>query len=176
MFRAMSALTVGGEVDSYCTTCKINRLHLIIAMVGEKPAKVECLSCHGHHRYRANPPGTPKVAAKRTRKPTGPESKKHITLTESSQMSTRLRELAHSARKYSPNDHYSIDDVVTHPTFGQGLVVELPATQKAAVFFQEGGVKLLVHDRGTPTAAPNLERPSPIDHTKAGPSDTPRRV
>ena len=45
-------LKVSGEVDSYCTKCKLDLAHRIIAMVGDQPKKVECRTCGSHHLYR----------------------------------------------------------------------------------------------------------------------------
>ena len=50
-------LRAGGEVDSYCTKCRMVLNHRIIAMVGTIPRKVECSTCNSHHLYRARPPG-----------------------------------------------------------------------------------------------------------------------
>ena len=51
------ALKAGGEVDSWCTKCKLFLNHRIIAMIGAKPARVECSTCGSHHNYRAASPG-----------------------------------------------------------------------------------------------------------------------
>ncbi len=51
------ALKAGGEVDSWCTKCKLFLNHRIIAMVGPKPARVECSTCSSHHNYRGSAPG-----------------------------------------------------------------------------------------------------------------------
>ena len=42
----------GGEIDAYCTKCKLDLVHRIIAMVGEAVKKVECKTCGSHHLYR----------------------------------------------------------------------------------------------------------------------------
>src|SRR5262252_218106 len=51
-------LKVGGELDAWCTSCKQMKWHTIVALVGGKPAKVECQGCHKQHQFRAAPPGT----------------------------------------------------------------------------------------------------------------------
>ena len=50
-------LRAGGEVDSYCTKCRLVLNHRIIAMVGPLPKKVECSTCNSHHTYRPYAPG-----------------------------------------------------------------------------------------------------------------------
>src|SRR5262245_60609736 len=52
----------GGEIDSYCTKCRLDLTHRIIAMVGDVVKKVECKTCGSHHLYRKpkserTPPG-----------------------------------------------------------------------------------------------------------------------
>ena len=42
----------GGEIDAYCTKCKLDLGHRIIAMVGDAVKKVECKTCNSHHLYR----------------------------------------------------------------------------------------------------------------------------
>jgi len=42
----------GGEIDAYCTKCRLDLLHRIIAMVGDAVKKVECKTCGSHHLYR----------------------------------------------------------------------------------------------------------------------------
>lgn len=42
----------GGEIDAYCTKCRLDLAHRIIAMVGDAVKKVECKTCGSHHLYR----------------------------------------------------------------------------------------------------------------------------
>src|ERR1700689_1165734 len=69
-------LRAGGEVDSYCTKCRMVLNHRIIAMVGNTPRKVECSTCNSHHLYRARPPGEKAPAGARaaagTKEPRAP--------------------------------------------------------------------------------------------------------
>src|SRR5262245_65118967 len=50
---------VGGEVDAFCTRCKMTLAHTILAMVGQTIARVQCNTCGGQHAYRSAP-GTTK--------------------------------------------------------------------------------------------------------------------
>src|SRR2546422_898504 len=47
-----TALRVGGDIDAWCTRCKMNLGHTILALVGTRPARVRCNTCHGEHNYR----------------------------------------------------------------------------------------------------------------------------
>ena len=49
-------------------------------------------------------------------------------------------------RDYSMKDEYTENDVVVHPKFGQGYVVEILTSTKVAVLFEDG-IKKLAHNR-----------------------------
>ncbi|MFY0576846.1 hypothetical protein ACN28S_23190 [Cystobacter fuscus] len=48
-------LKVGGEVDAFCTRCRLTLAHTILAMVGTKIARVRCNTCNGDHAFRSAP-------------------------------------------------------------------------------------------------------------------------
>src|SRR2546430_15525379 len=50
-----TALRVGGDIDAWCTRCKMNLGHTILAMVGTRPARVRCNTCQGEHNFRGAP-------------------------------------------------------------------------------------------------------------------------
>src|SRR4051794_12397599 len=56
-------LKAGGEVDGWCTKCKLVLNHRVIAMVSGTPVRVECSTCMSHHNYRAKAPGDKTPAA-----------------------------------------------------------------------------------------------------------------
>ncbi len=129
-------LKVGGEVDSFCTRCNMILAHTIHAMVGPRPVKVECNTCHVVHAYRAPARGaTPKPA--RTRALKGPVASFDEVL--------RTKKLA-LAVKYSPRTSFAVDQVIEHPTFGLGFVSAVLDGAKIQVTFRSD-VKVLVHGR-----------------------------
>jgi hypothetical protein len=146
-------LKVGGDVEAWCTTCKQMKDHVIVAMLEDKPAKVECAGCHKQHVYKANPPGT-KSESTRARKAAAP-AVSAPPVTEA--LEAKLAGREGDAKIYSPNERYAVEDIVKHPSFGLGIVVSLPAAQKVEIDFR-GGRKLLLHDRGSAVAS-TLERP-----------------
>lgn len=163
-------IKVGGEVDAYCTTCRLMKWHVVVAVVDRKPVKVECLGCHKQHGYRPTLPGAPKEKrpAKARAASTPPPAPAVSNLEE------RLRRGESGARSYSPKDDFAEGDFVRHPSFGVGLVVGLPATQRMEVAFRDGR-KLLVHRRGD--AAPPSTMPRPAlrsgDEGPSGVTDAP---
>src|SRR5207248_1638052 len=60
----MALLRAGIEIDAYCTRCRMDLTHRIIAVVNNKPVKVECRTCYGTHNYRA--PKSSAVPAEKT--------------------------------------------------------------------------------------------------------------
>lgn len=48
----MPNYNAGQEVDAWCTRCKLDLTHKIVAAVGGKPVRVECRTCYGVHNYR----------------------------------------------------------------------------------------------------------------------------
>ena len=44
---------VGKETLAYCTSCKMDLNHVIVAMKGDRLAKVQCLTCKKEHAYKA---------------------------------------------------------------------------------------------------------------------------
>jgi hypothetical protein len=130
-------LKVGGEVDSLCNRCNLVLAHTIHAMVGPRPVKVECNTCHVVHAYRAPARGAaPRPAPRRSLK--GP--------TVSFDEILRTKNLA-MAVKYSPKTTFAVDQVIEHPTFGLGFVSAVLDGAKIQVTFRSD-VKVLVHARG----------------------------
>lgn len=132
---------VGGEVDALCTRCELVLAHTVHAVVGGKPVKVECNTCHAVHRYRGGANG---------RSSAGPAAKVERATRERAAV-VAFEELlsardVRSAKPYSPKATYAVDEVVDHPTFGRGFVSALRDGGKIEVTFRSD-VKLLVHGR-----------------------------
>ena len=144
-------ITVGTEIDAYCTKCKIILNHVVVAMVGKRPKKVECLTCHGQHVYKASEPGSrakakaakasdaskekaPKKtpAKKRTKTKRGIEKERDLW-----KESLDKKDLD-SARPYNMSDSYEIDDVINHDKFGMGIVTNVITAKKMEVLFETG--------------------------------------
>lgn len=137
-------LSTGGDVDSWCTKCKIMILHTIVAMVDDKPKKVQCNSCGSNHVYRADPPGTRRNATgkKTTRAKSAsraaPKPDDYDTLMEGRDRS--------EARRYSPKLEFQKSELIIHPKFGLGIATMLKDQTKVEVLFPDGS-KVLVHAR-----------------------------
>lgn len=122
-------LSAGDPIEARCTKCRKNTNHIVIAMVEETPAKVQCNTCSREHKYR--PPTVPKKpAARKTVQPKEAERNEWELLRPS--MNTA------KATDYSMNDSYKVKALINHPVFGLGLVQRLAGSQKIEVLFQDG--------------------------------------
>ncbi len=152
---------VGGEVDAFCTKCKMTLNHTILAMVGTKLARVRCNTCNGDHAYRSAPgKATPRSpASSRTRR----VAKVVISWEE------RLagRDVA-GAVKYSAQETFAPEQLVNHPSFGVGIVSAIRG-DKVDIDFR-GDQKTLIHGRG---GAEGSAKPSfrPPNAASKGPAD-----
>ena len=168
---------VGGEVDAFCTRCRLTLAHTILAMVGTKIARVRCNTCNGDHAYRSAPGTTDKPTASSRASSTsgGTKAPRARASAEEKVIISFEEQLAGkdiaNAPRYSPKDTYKVDQVVSHPTFGLGLVTGVRGDKVDIAFKSEA--KTLVHGRGggAPTERPAFSPPS-AKHT--GPADKPQ--
>jgi len=135
-------LKVGGEVDCFCTRCEMNLAHTIIALVGGRPVKVECNTCHGVHRFRGD---LPSRAEPRRGRPPGAAPVRERAATISFDEVLRGKNLA-MAQRYSPKATYQVDQVIEHPVFGLGWVSAIRDSTKVEVTFRSD-VKVLVQGK-----------------------------
>lgn len=148
----MSAVAVvGGDIDSWCTRCKIMILHVVVVMKDDTnvPKRVECKSCGGTHMYRKNPPGTRKKKAAAGKPTVGKSALKASDY-------ARLMEGRNpaQARRYSPKTTFVVGELIAHPKFGTGVSTLLKDTTKVEILFADGP-KVLIHGR-TPPPEPEI--------------------
>lgn len=153
----MATYKVGGEVDAFCTRCKLTLAHTILAMVGTKIVRVRCNTCGGDHVYRSAPGITDRPASSTSRASASKADKPaKVVITFEEQLAGK--DIA-NAPKYSPKDTYQVDQVIQHPTFGLGLVTAVRGDKVDITFKSES--KTLVHGRGgAPTEKPAFSPPS----------------
>lgn len=169
---------VGGEVDAFCTRCRLTLAHTILAMVGTKIARVRCNTCNGDHAFRSAPGTTDKPSASArssgggssgTKAPRASRATAEEKIIISFEEQLAGKDIANAPR-YSPKDTYKPDQVIQHPTFGLGLVTAVRGDKVDITFKSE--TKTLVHGRGgSPAEKPAFSPPS----AKAtGPADKPQ--
>jgi hypothetical protein len=138
-------LSAGGFVETRCTRCRDIKNHTIVAMVGEKIARVECNTCHGTHNYH------PLKADKGTASARDPQKKAATTRTArpdpAAAAAAEWEALqsgmdASQSIPYDMNGKHRLGTLLLHPVFGLGIVRLVMPPNKIEVLFQ-GGKKLL---------------------------------
>jgi hypothetical protein len=149
-------ITVGSEIDAWCTSCRLTLNHRVVAMVAGAPKRVLCLTCNKQHNYR-RPKGDGVEAAPRGSAGSGAaksSSKKATSASSAVKSPSAAREWQtnvadRDSREFVP---YSIHatfepgQLVDHPKFGWGYVKETLASQKLCILFKDGP-RTLVHGR-----------------------------
>jgi hypothetical protein len=137
--------TAGSEVDSYCTKCKLDLNHRVIAMENGRPKRVECLTCRGHHNYRRPKSEQPEPTA-RAKKAAGTRAPRKK---EDGRAAWERAIMGRTAADFSPytiSKQFSAGQLLRHKKFGDGVVSELVEGDKIQVLFEDGA-KTLVHGR-----------------------------
>jgi hypothetical protein len=119
----------GDTIVSYCTKCKLNLDHTIVAMDGEMVVKVKCRTCGSTHKFR-DPADASKARPGKTKQEGG------TRVTASDRWETALAESKGKSHPYSMETKYRVGDIVLHDRFGKGVVLKL-YTNKCDVLFQD---------------------------------------
>lgn len=124
---------VGEYIVAWCTKCKLELGHTIVAMVENAPKRVKCNTCNGEHNYRTAPSERSRTATKRVRRRVrSPEAEYH------ERMSRLSGDRLSHAKKYTTSGNFEKDDLMDHPTFGTGIVTTVIHRNKVEVFFKDG--------------------------------------
>jgi hypothetical protein len=147
------ALKVAGEVDSFCTKCRMMLNHRIVSMKAGKPYQVICLTCEGPHLYRAAAPGEKAAAAAKSGTARVPRSTPASRAEQARVGREQSWEKAIAGRGVNDFKAYSIagtfeeGDLVRHKKFGDGLILRVLDPHKVEVLFRDE-TRTLAH--GTP--------------------------
>jgi hypothetical protein len=137
-----TALKVGGDIDAWCTRCKMNLGHTILAIVSGRPARVRCNTCQGEHNYRGNAGSEPRKGSWEPREVRERRAAKPSVTSWEALLAGK--DLA-AARKYSAKEKYAAEELIQHPIFGIGLVQEVRGDKIQVAF--KADVKTLVHGK-----------------------------
>ena len=145
----MATQRVGGEVDATCTRCKMVLAHTVLAMVGSKVARVRCNTCGSDHVYRGTQSPSRSAAGKTRATPA-----EKTTVGWEAQLAALDTS---NAQDYRPDHHYSVDQVVRHPTFGLGIVRAVRQDKMDVAF--KTAERTLVQGRTSGTPRPSFAPP-----------------
>jgi hypothetical protein len=123
-------IRLGDDVETRCGRCKENRLHQVVALgTGGVPERVICKTCNSEHKYRAQRAVTPRAV----RSPrAGSDRSAGADIPPNS-----------VALDYSPKGTYLPGNVISHPKFGTGKVVDARAGKIDVKFGTD--VRTLLH-------------------------------
>lgn len=137
----MSQLTVGKDVLSYCTKCKLNLGHTIVAMKDSKHiAKVKCNTCGALQAYKD--PTQSKSNKTRTRKTSATPSK---VISVSDLWMEKMSNTKKKSTPYAMDGKFHEGDVIDHSKFGPGIVEKVVDDKIEVIFRHE--IKTLVHNK-----------------------------
>ena len=135
-------LKVAGEVDSWCTKCRLVLNHRIVSMKNGKAYQVECLTCRSTHLWRAGVPGEkPAVASggARTSRSEAPRSTRvtpamrHEQTWEKAIAGRGVNEF----KAYNVGGSFREGDLLRHKKFGDGVVLRVVDAHKVEVLFRD---------------------------------------
>jgi hypothetical protein len=118
---AMQGKKTGSEnISSYCTKCRLNLDHTVMAKDGEIISRVRCKTCGSTHKFR-KPVDPQKIQKTRPKKKSG----LGIEATAAIIWEAGLAEAKGKERDYSMSAKYRVGDIVNHHVFGKGVVLKL---------------------------------------------------
>jgi hypothetical protein len=136
-------LRVAGEVDSWCTRCRLLLNHRIVSMKLSKPHQVECLTCRSTHNWRPSAPGTKSASGGPSERGKSSLGAGRSAARPSGTRHERQWEQAiagrgvHEFKAYSSEGSFAEGDLLRHRKFGDGVVTRVIDTKKVEVLFQD---------------------------------------
>ncbi|GMT47266.1 MAG: hypothetical protein IEMM0007_0832 [bacterium] len=133
--------TAGGNIEAWCTKCKLELSHTIVAMVANSPKRVKCNTCDSLHNFRAKPSEKRRIKSKKTlQKVKTPEIDYNECI-------SRLTDSELSnAKKYRTEGSFEKNEIINHSRFGIGIVSSVIQVNKIEILFEDGP-KLLVQNK-----------------------------
>jgi hypothetical protein len=146
-------LGAGSEIDAWCTRCRMDLGHRIIAMVGPQPKRVICQTCNSQHNYRPprTLPITPSTAATPHRQPKAPAKPTARARSEHERLALWESKIAGQSvsafTRYAMDRAYREGQLILHSKFGEGYVVDVLENGKVSIMFRDGP-RTLAHRPG----------------------------
>jgi hypothetical protein len=148
---ATTTTSVATETLAYCTSCKMDLNHMIVAMKGDRVAKVQCLTCKKEHAFKA-PKGVTEPPKKKSKKKDSAEEQHTSIEAEWEKLMAAHRDAP--TKSYTTKGQFVLGDKINHPNFGDGIVGKLIYPNKLEVIFRTD-VKVLIY-AGTHHVMPGI--------------------
>jgi hypothetical protein len=157
----------GGEIDAWCTKCRLDLTHRIIAMVGDTVKKVECKTCASHHLYRppkaerdrkaaARAVASPRAEGKPAASGRGAGGERLTAAQRHERDVTAAWEHAIAGRPSTAFKPYRITlvlsegELIHHSKFGDGVVARVLDQGKVEILFKDGP-RTMAHNQSIPS-------------------------
>ncbi len=146
----MAEISVGKEVLSYCSKCKLTLAHIIVTMKDSKtPDKVQCKTCKATHAFKDPSAAKAKTSVNKVIKTAKAKSRtgsRKSTETVGELWTKAINKNTTGTKDYTIKGSFITGDVIDHPTFGQGVVEKLIDNNKIEVLFQDD-YRTLLHKK-----------------------------
>lgn len=146
--RTKKTLLAGQEIDAWCTRCRLDLGHRIVALVTGVPKRVVCMTCGSEHNYRAPKSEEAQAKTKPARalaaKATGGAPKKPTSKVAAREEWEAAVRSGRPFRVYAASNRFSPGELVQHTKFGDGFVRDLAGADKIIVAFSDGD-RTLIH-------------------------------
>jgi hypothetical protein len=131
----------GGHIVAWCTKCKLELGHTIIAVVDNLPKRVQCNTCNGQHNFRAKPSEKSRIKSKSSPQKTKSQKANY------NEYLSRLTDCDLSnAKKYSMEGNFEKNEIIDHHRFGIGIVLSVIQFTQIEILFKDGP-KILIQNR-----------------------------
>jgi hypothetical protein len=146
-------LRVAGDVDSWCTRCRLVLNHRIVSMKSGKAHQVECLTCRTTHLWRPAAPveraapsasgddgsaaptraDRPRATRSASKAPRASQAMRHEQQWETAIAGRGVLEF----KPYNVAASFREGDLVRHKKFGDGIVTRVIDAHKVEVLFRD---------------------------------------
>lgn len=116
--------------------------HRIVAMTGDRIARVECKTCRKIHAFRAAK-GVTSPLSKDEAAPKGSKAERPVAV-ELEWERTRAAKKSEPSKPYHFKSTFEIGNKISHPDYGEGFVTKLLFPNKVQVLFRDD-LKILIH-------------------------------
>ena len=127
--------SAGHDIDTYCSRCKLELAHVIIALSAGQPVRVLCKTCNSEHAFRKPKRKTTGVTKRAATKKSTASAPQGPLSTEAYHQMLSGRDLSRS-RRYTIKETFEVDDIVDHKKFGIGLVTKCSGTKRSKLHFE----------------------------------------
>lgn len=143
--RGLPVSLVGRNIDAFCSRCRLTLAHVVLCEVAGTVRRVQCRTCGTQHGYLGpRPDRRPEIPAER---PRGVRGAVPVPPADSRQWEKRSAEVPPDAVvwDYRLTERYEKGDVIQHPQFGRGFVVQIPTDTSMDVLFRWGRKRMAMN-------------------------------